>query len=251
MRHCLPCLATLPVDGFAGYDAIDAKMAATVITSALYAAKVCVSADVSAGGSIHIMALDDRNNLVDEAEAITAEVTDAPLRWKRGEVAGKPLRFEVRLDHARLYAISGVELVHEEMKKPSKSSNVSSRTPHPILTKSLSFNDEVQGWMGVDQIEHHRDGGAKGGFVRITRSGRALPIAMSPATAKDSPLAGDWTMLVGGKGEGHLPSAFSQSGWACCDRDLCPRHIAMVDRDQRTFHQRVDAGRRLSAIRME
>jgi hypothetical protein len=52
----------------------------------------------------------------------------------------------------------------------------------------------------VDKIEHHRDGGAKRGFVRISRSGRALPIAMSPATAKDSPLAGDWRTLVGGKG---------------------------------------------------
>jgi len=199
-RHCLPCLATLRVDGFAGYEPMDAGKTATVITSALRAEKVSVSADVSAGGSIHIKALDDQNTLVDEAEAITTDVTDAPLRWKRGAVAGKAVRFEVRLDHARLYAISGVELVHAEMKKPSQSSDASGRTPHPIQTKSLSFNDDVQGWKGVDNIEHHRDGGAKGGFVRISRSGRALPIALSPATAKDSPLAGNWRTLVGGKG---------------------------------------------------
>ena len=119
-RHCLPSLATLRVDGFAGYEAMDAGKPATVITSAMRAEKVSVSADVSPGGSIHIKALDDQNALVDEAEAITTEVTDAPLRWKRGAVAGKAVRFEVRLDHARLYAISGVELVHPEMKKPSK-----------------------------------------------------------------------------------------------------------------------------------
>ena len=199
-RHCLPSLATLRVDGFAGYEAMDAAKPATVITSALRAEKVSVSADVSPGGSIHIKALDDQHTLVDEAEAITTDVTDAPLRWKRGAVAVKAVRFEVRLIHARLYAISGVDLVHAEMKKPSQSSDASGRTPHPISSKSLSFNDDVQGWKGVDKIEHHRDGGAKRGFVRISRSGRALPIAMSPATAKDSPLAGDWRTLVGGKG---------------------------------------------------
>lgn len=101
---------------------------------------------------------------MDEAEAITTDVTDAPLRWKRGAVAGKAVRFEVRLNHARLYAISGVDLVHAEMKKPSQSSDASGRTPHPISSKSLSFNDDVQGWKGVDKIEHHRDGGAKRGL---------------------------------------------------------------------------------------
>jgi len=199
-RHCLPCLATLRVDGFAGYEAMDAGQAATVITSAFHAEQVRVSADVSAGGSIQIKALDDQNRLVDEAEAITTAVTDAPLRWKRGAVAGKALHFEVRLEHARLYALSGVDLVHPEMKKPAKPSDALSRTPHPISSKSLSFDDNVQGWKGADQIEHHRDGGAKGGFVRISRSTSARPFAFSPSTAKESPLAGDWTVLAGGKG---------------------------------------------------
>ncbi len=199
-RHCLPSLATLRVDGFAGYEAMDPAKPATVITSSLRAEKVSISADVSSGGSIHIKALDDQNALVDEAEPITTEVTDAPLRWKRGAVAGKALRFEVRLVHARLYAISGVLLVHTEMKKPSPASEASGRTPHPIQTKSLTFNDAVQGWKGADNIDHHRDGGAKGGFVRVSRSGGLRPFAFAPATAKESPLAGDWTTLMGGNG---------------------------------------------------
>jgi hypothetical protein len=199
-RHCLPCLATLPVDGFAGYEPMDLNKGATLITNAFHAGQVCASAEVSEGGSIQIKAMDDQNGIVDEAEAITSNVTDAPLQWKRGIVAGKQLHFEVRLERARLYALSGLDLVHPEMKKPSKPSDDSDRTPYPISSKHVSFDDDEQGWKGVDKIEHHREGGLKGGFVRIFRSGRALPIALSPHTATESPLAGDWTMLVGGKG---------------------------------------------------
>ncbi|MFN0078379.1 MAG: hypothetical protein ACKVY0_18135 [Prosthecobacter sp.] len=199
-RHCLPCLATLRPDGFAAYEPEDMSKPATVITTAFRAATVSITADVSTGGSIQIKALDDQNALLDEAEAITGDVTDAELKWKHGAVTGKNVHLEIQLNHARVYALNGVDLIQQEPKQPGNPLKAAGRTIHPVTSKTISFDANAQGWKGVDQIEHRADGGAKGGYIHVSRSGRALPIALSPVTAVESPLAGDWTQIIGGKG---------------------------------------------------
>lgn len=199
-RHCLPCLATLRPDGFAGYEAEDTNKPATVITTAFRAAIIGISADVSTGGSIQIKALDDQNTLLDEAQVITSDVTDAELKWKNGAVSGKVVHFEIQLNHARIYALNGIDLMQQEPKQPGNPLKAVDRKIYPASSKMISFDTNAQGWKGVDQIEHHTTGGAKGGYIHVSRSGRALPIALSPVTAAESPLAGDWSQIIGGKG---------------------------------------------------
>jgi len=104
-------------DGFAGYEPEDASKPATIITTAFRASKVGITADVSAGGSIQIKALDDQNVLLDEAEAITGDVTDAELKWKHGAMADKDVHFEIQLNHGRIYALTGVDLIQQEPKE--------------------------------------------------------------------------------------------------------------------------------------
>ena len=199
-RHCLPCLATLRPDGFAGYEPENVSKPAIIITTAFRAATVGISADVSAGGSIQIKALDDRNVLLDEAEAVTGDVTDAELKWKHGAVANKDVHFEIQLNHGRIYALNGIDLIQQEPKQPGNPLKAPGRTILPISTKTISFDADAQGWKGVDQIEHHAGGGAKDGYIHVSRAGRALPIAFSPMTEAESPLAGNWSQIIGGKG---------------------------------------------------
>jgi len=201
-RHCLPCLATLRPDGFAGYKPVDDRKPAQVLTSALRltSAPVCITADVLRGGSLRVCAVDAQGVVLDVAEPITASVTDGVLKWEKGGLTAPEARFLIGLDQAVIYAISGTELIHQEMKPPGNPLKASGRTIHPVSTKTISFDADAQGWKGVDQIEHHAAGGAKGGFIRVSRSGRSLPIAFSPVTAADSPLAGDWTQMIGGQG---------------------------------------------------
>lgn len=198
-RHCLPCLATLRPDGFAGYAAEDARKPGSITTTAFQMSDLPVglSADVAPGGSLLVTALDERGTVLDEAEPVTQNVTEAALRWKRGGLTGKRTRLKLTLQQAQVYAITGCELVQAALPKPT--APVVGQMA-PVATKRISFDADTQGWKGVDKIEHHREGGALGGFIRLSRSGRALPIAFSPITAAESPLAGAWPQIVGGRG---------------------------------------------------
>jgi D-alanyl-D-alanine dipeptidase len=203
-RHCLPCLATLRPDGFAGYTPEDASKPAHVLTSPLRLTSepLCITADVSPGGSLRVSALNDKGAVLDVTEPISISVTDEILHWKKGVLKAETARFQIELDHAVVYAMSGGDLMQLEpppAKNPLKSAK---RVIHPVTTRTISFDADAQGWKGVDQIEHHTEGGAKGGYIHVSRSGRALPIAFSPVTAKESPLAGDWTQSIGGIGAG-------------------------------------------------
>ena len=64
----------------------------------------------------------------------------------------------------------------------------------------IDFTTDAAGWKGVDEIVHLAEGGASGGFVRFSRAGRNLPIALSGATPETSPLAGAWPEKFGGRG---------------------------------------------------
>lgn len=198
-RHCLPCLATLRPDGFAGYEAVDASMPASITTTVFQMSDMPVglSADVANGGSVLISALDASGAILDEAEPVTQNGTEAALRWKRGGLTGKQARLKFTLDRAKAYAITGCELIQTALPKPPAPMTEKAA---PLATKTISFDTDAQGWKGVDKIEHLREGGASGGYVRVSRSGRALPIAFSPITSAESPLAGNWPQIMGGHG---------------------------------------------------
>lgn len=201
-RHCLPCLATLRPDGFAGYRAVEDGKPAHVLTRPmrLTSEPVSITADVTPGGSLRVLAMDEQGTALDAAEPVSMSVTDAALKWKKGVFPAQTARFKIELDHAVLYAISGADLVKQDLPPSKNPLKAAGHVIHPPTTQIISFDADAQGWKGVDQLKHHAAGGAKGGYIHVSRSGRALPIALSPATAKESPLAGDWTQLIGGSG---------------------------------------------------
>lgn len=201
-RHCLPSLARLPLDRFAGYEPVEKTKPAILETGSFSVTDepLRVSADAT-NGRLLVQLLDHEGSVLAEAEPLTANVTDAPVRWQRGNLEslkGKPVRFRFTLSNASLHALGGVELRDPAL--PEHPNPIRSRPPAPATTKLIAFDNDAQGWKGNDTLEHHASGGAKGGYVSVTRGNGLVPFVYSPATAKDSPLAGDWTQLIGGRG---------------------------------------------------
>ncbi|MDB6006112.1 MAG: hypothetical protein JWR15_3099, partial [Prosthecobacter sp.] len=151
-------------------------------------------------GNLRVSALDEHGEVLDVAEAISTSVTDAVLKWEKGTLKSPTVRFQIELDHAVLYAISAGDLLNQDLPPQTNPLKAATRVIHPPTTQTISFDADVRGWKGVDKIEHHATGGAKGGYIHVSRSGKSLPIALSPITPKESPLAGDWTQIIGGKG---------------------------------------------------
>jgi len=203
-RHCLPCLARLPLDHFAGYEPVDPDKTATVTTRSLRLTgeELRLTAEAE-GGRIVARALDASGAVVDESEPLTGSLHDAALRWTRGSAvvrAGAELRFRFDLEKAILFALDGVELVETALPARLSVLRDGAWEPRPTGAASVGFDGDAAGWSGVDRIEHHAQGGAVGGFVRVSREGRNLPIASSPATPEASPFAGDWPERFGGRG---------------------------------------------------
>lgn len=117
-RHCLHSLARLPLDHFAGYEVLEKGKAAVLESGASTVGDepLRVSADAE-GGSVRVQALDGVKVLA-ESEPITANVTDAPVRWQHGDFAalkGKAVRFRFELNDAKLYALGGVTLLDTKL----------------------------------------------------------------------------------------------------------------------------------------
>ncbi len=109
-RHCLPCLARVRVDGFAGYEAVTPGSEATVLTQpVLVTGPIQVSADVR--GSLRVSVVDEPGF----ADAVVSgDVTDGEVKWPGHDAAtlrGKLVRLKFTLRDAKLYAFRGVELV--------------------------------------------------------------------------------------------------------------------------------------------
>ena len=113
-RHCLPCLARLRVDGFAGYLPADAGKPGTLVTQPMVVADetLRISADAK-GGSIRVAVLDTEGFGLDDCLPITDNVTDAPVQWKGGKglsaLKGKTVRLKFQLTAASLYAFRGLK----------------------------------------------------------------------------------------------------------------------------------------------
>jgi hypothetical protein len=199
-RSCLPCIARLPLDHFAGYEQEAKAKPATLFTRQFRVTgePLRVTADAK-GGAVRIVALDEVAASVDYTADISDNVIEQPVQWHDkglSKLKGQIIHLQVELTGgAKLYAISGLEMIHTDLPVPLNPLKSPHRKPAPVASKTISFDHDAQGWKGVDKAEYDA-----AGFVRFSRSGRALPIAMSPITAKDSPLVGDWTQLFGGKG---------------------------------------------------
>ena len=112
-RHCLPCLAYLRTDGWAGYQPLAAEKPGTIVTQPMVCngEPIRVSADAQ-NGSLRVAVLDADGFGLDDCEPITQNVTDGVVAWKRGKdpstLKGKTVRLKFELKSAVLYAFSGL-----------------------------------------------------------------------------------------------------------------------------------------------
>ncbi len=115
-RHCLPCLARLRPDGFAGYAPAEEGKKGVLLTPPLRCtgAPLRISADAKAG-SVRVAVVDEDGFGLDDCVAVAADVTDGEVRWKGGKslamLKGKAVRLRFELSAATLFAFSGVELL--------------------------------------------------------------------------------------------------------------------------------------------
>jgi len=203
-RHCLPCLARLPLDHFAGYEPVDPDKPAKVVTRSLRLSGEGLRITAAAeGGAVKAFALDEAGVVVAESAPLSGDLHEATLVWTSGGdrmKAGSEWRFRFELERATLFAFDGVTLVDESLPERPSSLRVDVWEPRPAKQERIDFTTDTAGWKGVDGIVHVAEGGASGGFVRVSRVGRNLPIALSGATPETSPLAGDWPVRFGGTG---------------------------------------------------
>jgi len=201
-RDCLPCLARLPLDHFGGYSPIAPEQRATLVTAPLTLSRSPLRITASAkSGSVRVTAIDDHGVVLGGTEAVMGEVTDHELVWKDTDLKrlqGRPLRLRIELERSTLWSISGIDLVEKTYLPATPSRFTADKQPAPVTSRTLTFDASTEGWKGVDEITHHLSGGASGGYIRVSRVGRSLPIALSPSLPSESPLAGNWPLSFGG-----------------------------------------------------
>ena len=103
------CLATLRPDGFAGYSPVDTDRPAIVTTEPIkVAGDLCVSADVSRGGSVTASMLDRKGNVIAQARPITTDVSNHRVQWSDGatleDCIGRDVRLRFTLKKSTVYA---------------------------------------------------------------------------------------------------------------------------------------------------
>lgn len=109
-RHCLPCLARMRIDGFAGYEPAEQGKTGTVVTAPMVAADDMLRITVDAqGGSVQVTVLDAPGFDV-PGRPIAADATDAAVEFPKSFalLRGKTVRLKFVLNNARLYAFSGL-----------------------------------------------------------------------------------------------------------------------------------------------
>ncbi len=146
-RHCLPCLARVRVDGFAGYEPSTPGGEATVITQPLLVTgPLQVSADVR--GSLTVSVLDEPDFT---GAVVGGDMTDGEIKWPSRDSAtlrGKMVRLKFTLRDAKLYAFRGLELV------PAPVANTGVRHFTEPLDFSLGFPGATNGVV----VRHTIDG---------------------------------------------------------------------------------------------
>ena len=203
-RSCIPCVARLPLDHFAAMEQADPSKPASLFTGqfTVTGEPLRITADAE-GGRISIAALDELGITMDDTLDVTSNVIDQEVKWRhQGLARYKGTRMHLQFElagGAKLYAFSGLEMVNTALREPLNPLKSPYVKPAPVASKTITFDTDAQGWKGVDKIAHHTEGGANGGYISLSRSGRALPIALSPTKAGETPFAGDWSKLFGGR----------------------------------------------------
>jgi hypothetical protein len=174
-RHCLPCLATLREDGFAGYEPVETGKSAVLTTKPLR-----VTAEpfrVIADGDVpEITAMDERGQTVEKAA------------W-----AGKTLRFRVLIPHGKIYALEGLALVDRNLPPKINPLKDAAWEPSAVQSHVSDFASNEQTWKGVDKAT------ARDGHLTVSREGRNPPFAYSSIVTEQF-MNSDWTKTVGGRG---------------------------------------------------
>jgi hypothetical protein len=102
-------LARLRPDGFAGYEPDDPDKAATIVTKPITCTgeQLRVTVD-AAGGSLRVGVLEAEGFALGDCRPVTADVTDALVKWRGwadlAALRGKPVRLQFELRKAKLYA---------------------------------------------------------------------------------------------------------------------------------------------------
>ncbi|MFN7563230.1 MAG: hypothetical protein ACK5TH_15720 [Prosthecobacter sp.] len=175
-RHCLPCLATLREDGFAGYEPSKEGQTAGLITRMLRVTSEPFRV-IADGDAVEVTAMDESGQKVE-----------------KGSWAGKTLRFQLSIPRGKIYGLEGVALVDRNLPPEVNPLKSADWKPMPVKSHGFDFAKDAQFWKGVDKVTVHD------GFITASREGRNLPIASSSVKAGESPLLGDWTQVVGGRG---------------------------------------------------
>ena len=153
------CLARLREDGFAFMEPVDQTRGSVLTTRLLRAVP---------GRELRIVA-------------------DGMVTMERlAAVEGDHFRLKLALHPgAKLYAIEGVSLVSTSLPPPPDPEPLQRHPSREPLV--FSFENDVQGWKGVDELAHHPEG-----FVTVSRTNGLRPIAHA------TPLPGDWSERLGG-----------------------------------------------------
>lgn len=175
-RHCLPCLATLREDGFAGYEPSKKGETAVLITRRLRVTSEPFRV-IADGDAVEVTAMDESGQKVE-----------------KGSWAGKTLRFRISVPRGKIYALEGVALVDRNLPVEINPLKSADWKPQPVKSHGFDFAKDEQFWKGVDKVTAHD------GFITAAREGRNLPIASSSVKAGESSLLGDWTQVFGGRG---------------------------------------------------
>ena len=160
-RHCLPCMAALRVDGFAGYRQANAQAPAVVVTQPMLVSDdvLRVTAD-AAGGQLLVRVLDADGKELRVSEPIVADVTDAPVQWagaaKPAPLKGRMVRLAFEFRNAVVYAFDGVRYV-----------------PPPAIEPA------IRRFQGEINVALRAPRGFENAVVRYTLDG-AVPSAASP-----------------------------------------------------------------------
>lgn len=101
------CLATLRIDGFAGYESeINDKPAFITTTSIPYAGEnLLINADVENDGSVKVSIVDGNGNNLATAVDINETVTDGQLRFNE-KINTEEIKLKFELNKAKLYSFS-------------------------------------------------------------------------------------------------------------------------------------------------
>jgi len=105
------CLATLRLDGWAGYEPRDDSKYASVETQPIVCngATLSLAADAECG-SIVVTAKDGKGNTLAESKPLTGSKPYTPVEWKKGFALsahrGQPVQLKFTINHARLYCFT-------------------------------------------------------------------------------------------------------------------------------------------------